>query len=98
MSDSQKKVLLSRTAAYKTRNTKTGNGMRGMQGMRGTRGRFTRILVNLLEDSGKCCYFIIAGNVKEDSGKCSRRFRIMFQTIPGNVEEDSGEPKFRFIL
>ena len=63
-------MLLSRTAVYKTRNTKTGNGMRG------TRGMSTRILVNLLEDSGECCYFIIAGkkkipeNVPDDSGEC----------------------------
>ena len=58
-------MLLSRTAVYKTRNTGTGKGMRG------TRGMFTRIPVNLLEDSGECCYFIIPGNVEEDSEKCS---------------------------
>ena len=88
-------MLLSRTAVYKTRNTGTGNGMRGMPG---TRGMFTRIPLNLLEDSGECCYFIIPGNVEEDSGKRSRRFRGMFEKIAGNVEEDSGESKFRFIL
>ena len=88
-------MLLSRTAVYKNRNTGTGSGMRGM---RGTRGMFTRIPVNLLKDSGECCYFIIPGNVEEDSGKCSRRFRGMFQKIPGNVPEDSGQSKFRFIL
>ena len=86
-------MLLSRTAVYKNRNTGTGNGM---QGMRGTQGMFTRIPVNLLEDSGKCCYFIIPGNVEEDSGKCSRRFRGMFEKIPGNVSEDSGECSRRF--
>ena len=52
---------------------------------------FTRIPVNLLEDSGECCYFIIPGNVEEDSEKCSRRFLGMFEKIPGNVSEDSGE-------
>ena len=86
-------MLLSRTAVYKNRNTGTGNGM---QGMRGTRGMFNRIPVNLLEDSGKCCYFIIPGNVEEDSGKCSRRFRGMFPKILDNVPEDSGECSRRF--
>ena len=68
--------------------------MRGMRGMRGTRGMSTRILVNLLEDSGECCYFIIAGkkkipgNVLEDSGECSRRFRGMLKKIPGNLNLD----------
>ena len=66
--------------------------------MRGTRRMFTRIPVNLLEDSGECCYFIILGNVEEDSGEFSRRFRGMFEKISGNVFEDSGESKFRFIL
>ena len=78
-------MLLSKTAVYKNRNTGTGSGMRGM---RGTRGMFTRIPVNLLKDSGECCYFIIPGNVEEDSGKCSRRFRGMFQKIPGNLNLD----------
>ena len=64
--------------------------------MRGTRGMFTRILGNLLENSGKCCYFIIPGNVEEDSGECSKRFRRMFKKIPGNVSEDSGECSKRF--
>ena len=86
-------MLLSRTAVYRTRNTGTGNGMRGM---RETRGMFIRIPVNLLEDSGECCYFIILGNVEEDSGKCYRRFRGMFEKIPGNVSEDSGECSRRF--
>ena len=67
-----------------------------MRGMRGTRGMFIRIPVNLLDDSGECCYFIILGNVEEDSGKCSRRFRGMFEKIPGNVSEDSGECSRRF--
>ena len=75
-------------AIYKTRNTGTGKGMRGM---RGTRGMFTRILGNLLQDSGEYCYFIIPGNVEEDSGECSKRFRGMFLKIPGNDCEDSGE-------
>ena len=86
-------MLLSKTAVYKNRNTGTGSGMRGM---RGTRGMFTRIPVNLLKDSGECCYFIIPGNVEEDSGKCSRRFRGMLKKTPGNVEEDSGECSRRF--
>ena len=81
------------SAIYKTRNTGTGNGMRGM---RGTRGMFTRILGNLLENSGKCCYFIIPGNVEEDSGECFRRFRGMFEKIPENVQKDSGECFRRF--
>ena len=75
-------------AVYKTKNTGTGNGMRGM---RGTGAIFTRIPVNLLEDSEECCYFIIPGNVEEDSRECSRRFRGMFPKIPGNIPEDSGE-------
>ena len=75
-------------AIYKTRNTGTGKGMRGM---RGTRGMFTRILGNLLQDSGECCYFIIPGNVEGDSGECFRRFRGMIPKIPGNDRKDSGE-------
>ena len=85
-------MLLSRTAVYKTRNTGTGNGMRGMPG---TRGMFTRIPVNLLENSGECCYFIIRGmlkkipgNVLEDSGECSKRLRGMLKKIPGNLNLD----------
>ena len=54
-------------AIYKTRNTRTGNGMWGMPG---TQGMFTRIPGNLLEDSGECYYFNIPGNVPEDSGEC----------------------------
>ena len=53
-------------AFYKTRNTGMGNGIRRM---------FTKILGNLLEDSGEC--FILA-------------FRGIFEKIPGNVREDSG--------
>ena len=64
-------MLLSRTAVYKTRNTGTGKGMRGM---RGTRGMFTRIPVNLSEDSRECWYFIISGNVEEDYGESKFRF------------------------
>ena len=46
-----------------------------MRGVRGTREMFTRIPGNLLEDSGKCHYFNIPGNVEkdyaqEDFGKC----------------------------
>ena len=59
--------------------------------MRGTRGMFTRILGNLLEDSGECHFFNIPGNVQEDSGECSKRFRGMLKKIPGNVEKDSRE-------
>ena len=62
-----------------------------MRGMRGTREMFTRILGNLLEDSGECYCFNIPGNVRRDSGECSKRFRGMLKKIPGNVEEDSGE-------
>ena len=67
-------------AIYKTRNIGTG-----------TRGMFTRILGNLLQDSGECCYFIIPGNVEGDSGECFRRFRGMIPKIPGNDRKDSGE-------
>ena len=62
-----------------------------MRGMRETREMFTRILGNLLEDSGECYCFNIPGNVRRDSGECSKRFRGMLKKIPGNVEEDSGE-------
>ena len=87
----RKRTLIS--AIYKTRNTWTGNGMRGM---RSTWGMFTRILGNLLEDSGECYFLNIPGNVQEDSGKCSRRFRGMFKKILGNVIKDSGECSRRF--
>ena len=53
-------------AIYKTRNTETENRMRGM---------FTKILGNLLEDSGECYQFKIPRNFWEDSGKCYWRFR-----------------------
>ena len=59
---------------------------------------FTRIPRNLLEDSGKCYYFNIPGNVRKysrnvrrDFGECSRRFREMFEEIAENVQDDSGE-------
>ena len=71
--------------------------------MQGTRGMFTRILGNLLGDSGKCSQFSIPGNAREDSGECSRRFRECyhrfwgtFKKIPGNVQKDSGECSGRF--
>ena len=80
-------------AIYKTRNTGTGNRMRGM---RGTREMFTRILGNLLEDSGECYCFNIPGNVRRDSGECSKRFRGMLKKIPGNVREDPREYSRRF--
>ena len=51
-----------------------------MPGMQGTQGMSTRILGNLLEDSGEC----------------SRRFRGMLLKIPGYVQEDSGECSGRF--
>ena len=82
-------------AIYKTRNTRTGNGMRG------TRGMFTRVPGNLLEDSGECYYFNIPGTVEEDSGECSRWFRGMFKKIPGNTGQlyrflnCNGEKMFR---
>ena len=61
---------------------------------------FTRIPRNLLEDSGKCYYFNIPGNVRRDSGERSRTFRGMLEKIPGNTQEDSGEcsRKFRRML
>ena len=59
--------------------------------MRGTWGILTRILGNLLKDSGECCCFIVPGNVRKDSGECSRRFRGMFKRIPANAQEDSGK-------
>ena len=59
---------------------------------------FTRIPRNLLEDSGKCYYFNIPGNVRRDSGEYSRRFREMFEKIPENAQEDFRESKFRFIM
>ena len=77
-------------AIYKTRNTRIGNGMQG------TRGMFTRILWNLLEDSGKCSRFSISANAREDFGECSRRFWGMFQKIPGNGIKDSEEWWRRF--
>ena len=70
-----------------------GSGMRGMQG---ARGMSTRILGNLLEDSGECSHFSIAGNVVKDFGECSKRFRGMLLKIPRNVPEDSGECSERF--
>ena len=53
-------------AIYKTRNIGTGNGMREMWG---TREMFTRIPGNLLEDSGKCFFLNIQGNVEKDFGE-----------------------------
>ena len=74
-----------------------------MRGMRGTREMFTRILGNLLEDSGECYCFNIPGNVRRDSGECSKRFRGMLKKIPGmlkkipgNVREDPREYSRRF--
>ena len=87
-------------AAFMKARSRNGEGNAGM---RGTRGMFTRILENLLQDSGECCYFIIPGNVEEDSGECSKRFRGMFPKIsgmipkiPGNDRKDSGECFRRF--
>ena len=68
-----------------------------MQGIRRTRGMFTRIPENLLEDSGECYYYNIAGYVEEDSRECWRRSRGMLRKIPGNVEEDSEECWRRFL-
>ena len=70
-----------------------GSGMRGMQG---TRGMSTRILGNLLGNSGECYHFSIAGNVVKDFGECSKRFRGIFQKIPRNVIKDSGKCSRRF--
>ena len=64
--------------------------------MRGTREMFTRILGNLLEDSGECYCFNIPGNVRRDSWECSKRFRGMLKKIPGNVREDPREYSRRF--
>ena len=75
-------------AIYKTMNTGAGNGMRAM---RGTRGMVIRIPGNLSEDSGKCCYVNIPGNVEEYSVEYSKRFLGMLVKIPGNAQEDSGE-------
>ena len=68
-----------------------------MQGIRRTRGMFTMIPENLLEDSGECYYYNIAGYVEEDSRECWRRSRGMLRKIPGNVEEDSEECWRRFL-
>ena len=65
-------------AIYKTRNTGIGNRFWGMLE---TRGMFTRILGNLLEDSGECSHFSIPGSTRKDSGVFSRRFREMFKKI-----------------
>ena len=87
---------------YKTRNTRTGNGMRGI---RGTRGMFTRIPGNVIIFRFRGMLKKIPGNVRKDSRECSRRFRgifwlfikpgiqkrSMFNRIPGNLFEDSGE-------
>ena len=73
-------------AIYKTRNTGIRNGLRAMLG---TRGMFTRILGNLLEDSGECSHFSIPGSTRKDSGVFSRKFRGMFKKILGNVPGDS---------
>ena len=68
-----------------------------------TGGMPTKILGNLLEDSGECSHFSVPGNAREDSGnvikdsrKCSKRFQGMFEKIPGNVIKDSGECSRRF--
>ena len=52
---------------------------------------FTRIPRNLLEDSGKCYYFNIPGNVPKDSRESSKKFRGMFKKIPRDVRRDFGE-------
>ena len=45
---------------------------------------------NLLENSGKCCFFNNPSNVEADSRKCFRRFGGMFKKILRNVLKDSG--------
>ena len=60
---------------YKTRNTRTGNGMRGI---RGTRGMFTRIPGNVIIFRFRGMLKKIPGNVRKDSRECSRRFRGIF--------------------
>ena len=77
-------------AAFMKARSRNGEGNAGM---RGTRGMFTRILENLLQDSGECCYFIIPGNVEEDSGECSKRFRGMFPKIPGMIPKIPGNDR-----
>ena len=67
-----------------------------MQGIQGTWSMFTRILGNLLENSGECHFFNILGNVQEDSREGWKRFQGMLKKIPGNVEKDSGECLRRF--
>ena len=67
-----------------------------MQDIQGTRGIFTRILGNLLEDSGEYSHFSIPENAREDSGECWRRFRGVFQKVLGNVIKDSGESPREF--
>ena len=57
--------------------------------MLGTGGMFTRILGNLLKDSGECSHFSIPGSTRKDSGVFSRKFRGMFKKILGNVPGDS---------
>ena len=54
------KLILFKKAIYKIRHTRTGNEMRRM---RDTRGMFTRIPVNLLEDSEEWYHFRILRNV-----------------------------------
>ena len=83
-----RKIIYKKKAIFKTRNKRTGNGMRWM---RGTRGMFIGIPGNFSEDSGKCYYFNIRGNVEEDSGECSKIFQGMLVKIPGNAREDSRE-------
>ena len=77
-------------AIYKTMNTGAGNGMRAM---RGTRGLFIR---GFSENSGKCYYVNIPGNVEEYSLEYLKRSLGMLVKIPGNAPEDSGECSGRF--
>ena len=57
------KLILFKKAIYKTRHTRTGNEMRRMQD---TQGMFTRIPVNVLEDSKEWCHFRTLTNVSRE--------------------------------
>ena len=65
-----------------------------MRGIQETQEISSKILGNLLEDSGEYCFFnfpllMILENVQEESREYQRKFRVMFKKIPENVWKDS---------
>ena len=88
-------MLLHLGAMYKTRNTRTGKGMRGTRGIRNRgnvifRGMLPNIPGNVLKHSGKCpqTFRGMSPNIPRE---CRQIIQGMSPNIPGNVLKHSGE-------